>query len=226
MKILAIDTATKYLSLGIYDNGVFYEHNLETGARLSSLLAVTIKRALDALGLKVNDLDYFACGLGPGSFTGMRIGLSTMKGLSWVTRKPIIGISTLDILAMNAPYANKMIIPVMDARRGLIYSCFYRQANGFPKKLSPYMLISKEELIKKVKSPCVIFGDALSLYGDDILKGLPGATLLDKDEWRPKARNIIKLALIRVKEKKFDDLMKVNPIYIYPKECQIKHAHK
>ena len=228
MKLLAIDSATKYLSLGIYDNGAYSEYNLEVGPKLSSLLTVTIKRTLDALGLKISDLDYFVCGLGPGSFTGMRIGLSAMKGLSWVTRKPLIGISTLDILAMNAlPCVNSTIIPVIDARRELIYSCFYRQINGFPKKLSNYLLVSKEELFKKIKSPCLIFGDALNLYRPDILKNIPGATLLDKDEWWPKAHNIIKLALRRIKDKKFDNLLKINPIYVYPKECQIKVAsHK
>ncbi|MCX5696277.1 MAG: tRNA (adenosine(37)-N6)-threonylcarbamoyltransferase complex dimerization subunit type 1 TsaB [Candidatus Omnitrophica bacterium] len=227
MKILAIDTATKYLSLGIYDGDKTYEYNLEVGPKLSSLLALTIKRTLEAIGLGIGDLDYFACGLGPGSFTGMRVGLSTMKGLSWAAAKPLIGISTLDILAMNAlAYGNKMIIPVIDARRNLIYSCFYKNQNNLPKKISPYLLVTKGELFKKLKQPAAIFGDALILYKEDILKSMPAATLLDKDAWYPKAHNIIQLALLRIKNKKFDDLLKINPIYIYPKECQIKNAHK
>jgi tRNA threonylcarbamoyl adenosine modification protein YeaZ len=227
VKILAIDTATKYLSLGIYDGDKTYEYNLEVGPKLSSLLALTIKRTLNAAGLEIGDLDYFACGLGPGSFTGMRVGLSTMKGLSWVTHKPLIGISTLDILAMNAlTYGSKIIIPVVDARRNLIYSCFYRNESSLLKKTSAYMLVSKEELFKKFKQPAAIFGDALILYRDDILKNMSQAVLLDKDEWYPKAHNIIKLALLRIKNKKFDDLLKINPIYIYPKECQVKNAHK
>ncbi|MDD2679373.1 MAG: tRNA (adenosine(37)-N6)-threonylcarbamoyltransferase complex dimerization subunit type 1 TsaB [Candidatus Omnitrophica bacterium] len=222
MKILAIDTATKFLSLGIYVDGSFYEYNLETGPKLSSLLALTIKRTLDALGLGISDLDYFACGLGPGSFTGMRVGLSAMKALSWVARKPLIGVSTLDILALNAGATSRMIIPVVDARRSLIYACFYRNTGNTLKKLSPYMLIAKEELCEKIKSPSLLFGDALNLYRDDILKHTGNAALLDKDQWYPKAHNIIKLALARVKNKKFANLSKINPIYIYPKECQVK----
>ncbi len=227
MKLIAIDTSTKFLSLGIYNEGSLYGYNLEVGHKLSSLLALTIKRVLEVTGIEINDLDYFACGLGPGSFTGMRVGLSTMKGLSWALRKPLIGISTLDILAMNAlPYGHKIIIPVIDAKRSLIYSCFYKNINGSFKKISPYMLLSKEELLKKIKQPAVIFGDALNLYKEDILKRAPQSTLLDKDEWFPKAHNIIKLAALRIKNKKFDDLLKINPIYIYPKDCQVKHAHK
>ncbi len=224
MKLLAIDSATKFLSLGIYDDGKVYEYNLELGPKLSSLLAVIIKRALSALDLEAGDLDYFACGLGPGSFTGMRVGLSTMKGLSWAMRKPLIGISTLDILAMNAqPGVNHPVIPVIDAKRDLIYACFYRNSGSIPKKTSPYMLISKKELFKKIKPQSIIFGDALNLYREDILKNAPGAILLDKDAWYPKAHNIITLALGRIKGRKFADLSKINPIYIYPKECQIKN---
>ena len=223
MKLLAVDTSTKYLSLGIYNEGALYGYNLEVGPKLSSLLAVTIKRVLSASGLDIKDLDYFACGLGPGSFTGLRVGLSTVKGLSWARRKPLIGISTLDILAMNASdYGHKNIIPVIDAKRSLIYSCSYKFTGGSLKKISPYMLLTKEELLKKIKQPAVVFGDALNLYREDILKSAPQSVLLDKDEWFPKAHNIIKLAVLRIKNKKFDDLLKINPIYVYPKECQIK----
>ncbi|MDO8663040.1 MAG: tRNA (adenosine(37)-N6)-threonylcarbamoyltransferase complex dimerization subunit type 1 TsaB [Candidatus Omnitrophota bacterium] len=226
MKILAIDSATKCLSLGIYDDGKVYEYNLEIERRLSSLLVVIIKRALEALDLKLGDFDYFACGLGPGSFTGMRVGLSTMKGLSWSLRKPLIGISTLDILAMNAKgFTEKAIIPVIDAKRKLIYSCFYKNPAGMPEKTSAYMLISKEELSKKMKQPCVVLGDALNLYKDELSKNA-SAIFLDKDDWYPKAHNIIKLALVRIKNKKMSDISKINPIYLYAKECQIKHAHK
>ena len=119
-----------------------------------------------------------------------------------------------------------MIVPVIDARRSLIYSCFYRNAGNGLKKLSPYMLISKEELLAKIKSPSLVFGDALDLYREDILRNTSAVTLLDKDQWYPKAHNIIRLALGRIKNKKFDSLSKINPIYIYPKECQVKGKSK
>ncbi len=228
MKILAIDSTTKSLSLGIYNDGKIYEYNVEIGRRLSALLIVIIKRTLEALDLKVGDLDYFACGLGPGSFTGMRIGLSTMKGLSWSQRKPLIGISTLDILAMNAKvFTEKVIIPAIDAKRSLIYSCFYKNTLGIPKKTSPYMLISKEELLKKMeKQPSVLLGDALNLYKDELSKNASGTIFLDKDDWYPKAHNILQLTLDRIKNKKTSDIAKIHPIYLYAKECQVKYAHK
>ncbi|MFA5096401.1 MAG: tRNA (adenosine(37)-N6)-threonylcarbamoyltransferase complex dimerization subunit type 1 TsaB [Candidatus Omnitrophota bacterium] len=225
MKILAIDTATKFLSLGIYIDGAFYEYNLELGRRLSPLITVTIKRSLDALGLEPADMDYFACGLGPGSFTGLRVGLSTMQGLSWALAKPLIGVPTLDILALNAKgRANKAIVTALDAKRGLIYSCFYRNTGAALRKISPYLLLSPEGLARKIAPRSAILGDALDPYRETILKSVRGADLLDRDSWYPKPRNIITLALERVKDKKRPALSKIMPIYIYPKECQIKNV--
>jgi len=227
MKILCIDTTTRFLCLGIYDDAKIYEFNLEVGTKMSSLLGVVIKRTVQAAGLALSDFDYFACGLGPGSFTGIRIGLSAIKGFSLAEDKPIVGVSSLDILAMNArEKGSKIIAPVIDAKRNLIYTAFYANVAGKLKRKTPYMLLSKEELISKLKPGVVLLGDALNLYKDDILRKNQGVFVLDKDQWYPKAHNIIKLVLERIKEKKLEDPLEVNPIYVYPKECQVKHAHK
>jgi len=227
VKILAVDTTTQFLCLGLADGNKLYEYNLDSGRRHSGILIPTIKRALEAIGWELADVDYFACGLGPGSFTGIRIGLSAIKGLSLAEDKPIVGVSSLDILAMNArEKGSKIIAPVIDAKRNLIYTAFYANVAGKLKRKTPYMLLSKEELISKLKPGVVLLGDALNLYKDDILRKNQGVFVLDKDQWYPKAHNIIKLVLERIKEKKLEDPLEVNPIYVYPKECQVKHAHK
>ncbi len=99
MKILSVDTSTKFLTLAVYNEGRVCEYNLETGNRLSVLLVPHIKIVLKAAGMSLRDIDYFACGLGPGSFTGLRIGVSAVKGFSFALNKPVIGIPTLDALA-------------------------------------------------------------------------------------------------------------------------------
>lgn len=222
MKILGFDTSTKFLCLGLYDGAKIYEYNLELGRKNSSLLVVTIKRVLGALGWHIKDIDYFACGLGPGSFTGIRVGLATIKGLTWSQNKPVIDISTLDILAKNARMDNGLIIPIIDAKRNLIYCCTYKAKNGDIKRISPYMLLSENELLKKIKKNAVILGDAVNLYKENILKSEKGVTILDRDYWYPKAHNIILLALERIKQKKFTSPFDIEPIYLYPKECQIR----
>lgn len=222
MKILAIDTTTKFLTIAIYIDGKVGEYNLEVGRHLSNLITLSIKRVLDAVNLEVKDIDYFACGLGPGSFTGIRIGVATIKGLSWIRNKPVIGISTLDILAQNVKDTDKQIIPVIDAKRNLVYSAIYKKKSGLLKRIGAYLLVSKEELCKRAGKNSIILGDAISLYGDSFVKNIKGAQILDKDYWYPKAHNLIALTLEKIKAKKFKDAFNIKPIYLYPKECQIK----
>jgi tRNA threonylcarbamoyl adenosine modification protein YeaZ len=222
MRILGIDTTTNFFCLGIYDNGKVYEYNLESGRRLSVLLHITIKRALEAAGLDSQNIDYFACGLGPGSFTGVRIGLAAIKGLSWSLHKPLIGISTLDILAQDIKSENNPIVPAIDAKRNLIYCSFFKNKNGRLFRVRPYMLLSEEEFFKAVEPKAIVFGDAVSLHKAKILNNIRGVTILDRDYWYPKAHNILELAKEKIKNKQFDDPLDIKPIYLYPKECQVK----
>ncbi|MBI4706329.1 MAG: tRNA (adenosine(37)-N6)-threonylcarbamoyltransferase complex dimerization subunit type 1 TsaB [Candidatus Omnitrophica bacterium] len=224
MKILAIDTSTKYLCIGVFCDGKVHEYNLETGRELSRLIAVTIDRVLKAVGLEPADIGYFACGLGPGSFTGMRVGVSFIKGLAWVNKKKVIGISTLDILAKGIKSANQDIVPVIDAKRNLFYSCIFSNANGRLRRKTPYLLLNQQELLKKIKPQSIILGDGVPLLGNHIFGAIRGAEILDKDYWYPKAHNIIELALEKIKNKSFNSAFDIKPIYLYPKECQIRNV--
>jgi tRNA threonylcarbamoyladenosine biosynthesis protein TsaB len=234
VKILGIDTSTKFLCLGIYDNGRVYEYNLEAGTRLSDLLMPTIKRILDNLGWNACDIDYFACGLGPGSFTGLRVGMSAVKGMAWTVRKPVIGVPTLDTIANNAPNRDGIIMPVIDAKRNLVYSGIYKVKDGIPERAAPYMLLGIDELLKKIKTKIFrgkqnnifICGDGINLYKEKILGNFSGVSLMDKDCWYPKGHNIIKLALEKIKEKKIGNPFNIKPVYLYPKECQIRKHEK
>jgi len=254
MKILGIDTTTRFLCLGIYDGNKIYEYNLDSGRRLSSLITVTIKRVMDALGWQINDIDYFACGLGPGSFTGIRIGIATIKGLAFSLNKPVVGIPTLDILARNAGVKGAHVIPVVDAKRNLIYSSIYRNKNGKLSRIRPYMLLTIDEFFMvqesikhfpittseksfkvvakgdflektRIKDDAVILGDAVNLYKQRILISMKNVTVLDKDYWYPNGRNIIDLAIEKINSKKVNGASGIKPIYLYPKECQVKNAN-
>jgi tRNA threonylcarbamoyl adenosine modification protein YeaZ len=222
MKILGIDTTTKFLCLGLYVDGKYYEYSLETGRSLSAVLVPTIQRVLIAVGLKIADIDYFSCGLGPGSFTGIRIGLATIKGLSIVRNKPVVGVSTLDILAEEAKFENTLIVPAIDARRGLIYCSSYKREKGGLKRKSKYELLTLEEFLKKFSRKAAVLGDASALYRDQMLSGIKGVTMLDKDYWFPRPRNLINLTLAKIRAKRVSSAEEIKPIYLYPQECQIK----
>jgi len=222
MKILGIDTSTKYLCIGICDQDKIYEFNLDVGQKLSALITLTIKRILDSLGWEAKDIDYFACGLGPGSFTSLRIGLSTIKGLAWALNKPVVGIPSLDILSRNVNFSGYTIVPIVDAKRNLMYCSAYRIMGKKLKRIMPYQLLTKEELVLKFKKDVLFFGDASGLYKDYLLKHVKLATVLERDFWYPQAHNIILVAKEMVQLKKPSNAFGVLPIYLYPKECQIK----
>ncbi len=222
MKILGIDTSTKFMCIGLYDGAKLYEYNLEVGRLLSGLLNTTIKRVLDAAGLDAEGIDYFACGLGPGSFTGMRIGISYIKGLSWALKKPVVGISTLDILAYELKEEAGPIIPIIDAKRGLIYCAIFKKERGRLTRIKPYLLLNEKELLKNIRPGSIILGDGIRLYREQILKHIPQLKFLESEFWYPKAHNIIELAIEKIGEKKIIDTFRIKPIYLYPKECQIK----
>jgi len=227
MKILGIDTSTRFLCVGVYDDGKISEYNLETGTLQAALLLPSIKRILEALKWQPEDLDYLACGLGPGSFTGIRVGLSTVKGLAWALKKPIVGISTLDIIANNAiGLDGKEVVTAVDAKRELIYCARFKLSGSGLKRTMPYKLIGIKELVKKISPGSLIVGDALNLYKGQIIEAVKGARLLDKDHWYPKGRNIVALSKERIAQKKVTDTFGVKPVYLYPKECQIKNAKR
>ncbi len=227
MKILALDTSTKFLSLGIYDERKIYELKLELGPKLSMLLVPTIERALSVLNYDIGTIDYLACGLGPGSFTALRVGIATAKGLAWALNKPLIGVPTLDIMAQGSPKALGLFVAIVDAKRSLIYCGIYNCNGKDLKRAGAFRLLSLKELMRKIKESSrrqavTFFGDAAGLYKNDILKDLPKAVILDSQFWYPLAHNMIGLAMEKIKKKDFLRAEKIKPIYLYPKECQIR----
>lgn len=233
MRILAIDTSTKNLCLALKDGEKVYEYSLEVGKQMSSLLTLTIKRVLDAVGLKISDIDYFACGVGPGSFTGVRMGLASVKALAYPLKRPVVEVCSLDTLALNVKQDNCYIFSAIDAKRNLIYSAVYKKTNDKIKKVSGYKLLTLEDFIKEAKKivstskkfSSIILGDALAVFKDKIANEFGSQViLLDKDYWTLKPSSLILLAQDSVINKKTKSLFKVNPIYLYPKECQIRQS--
>ncbi|MBU1147488.1 MAG: tRNA (adenosine(37)-N6)-threonylcarbamoyltransferase complex dimerization subunit type 1 TsaB [Candidatus Omnitrophica bacterium] len=230
MKILAIDTSSKMLSIALGDGkDIIKEENYLLDRRHSSLLIPKIKEMLEGSSLSINKIDAFVVGLGPGSFTGLRIGVSAVKGLGLALKKPCIGIASIDALAMNTmgnfvscPNGQltklPMVVPIIDAKRENVYSAIYEKKNGRIIRKTDYLLIKVDKLLKKVKKDAIFLGDGVSIYKDKIGRGI----FLQEKYWYPKAGNLIKLALPKIKRTKKCDLARLEPIYLYPKDCQVK----
>lgn len=225
MKILGIDTSTKFLCIGFFDNSKIYEYRLNLGMGHCALLLPSIKRILDSLQTEPKSIDYLAVGLGPGSFTGIRIALSTIKGLAVALNKKVVGIASLDIIAYNAlAYIGdyKFVCSVLDAKRDLVYASLYRKVGDSLKKKMPYKLTTPLKLIKAIPKKTIFLGDALKIYKDLLTIKTKESKFLDEEFYYPKATNIIKIALERIEKNGFHDIKRLRPIYLYPKECQIR----
>lgn len=131
--LLAIDTATRYMSLALHDGRTLIaEQSWRTGKRQNTLLAPAIRQIMEVCGVDMRDLTALAVAIGPGSYTGLRIGISLAKGMATAAGLPLIGISTLDILAVAQPFQSTRysLITVVQAGRGRIIAGQYRVKKG------------------------------------------------------------------------------------------------
>jgi len=179
MKLLAVDSSAVTASAAILEDGKLIALNTLNVARThSENLLPMVEAMLRGAGLSVSDIDVFACTAGPGSFTGVRIGVSLIKGLAFVEKKPCVAVSTLRALAYNMSAlarvnSRSIICPVMDARRSQLYNALFLAENGSITRLCPDRLIAAAELENELcEYDCDIF-----LVGDGIdaaLKGFAG----------------------------------------------------
>ncbi len=130
MRVLAIDTSTMVSTCAILeDEKLLGEYSLNQEITHSENLVPMIKEMLDNLELNISHIDLYGVAIGPGSFTGLRIGIATIKAFAHVFDKPMVGVSTLEGLAFNLPYRG-IIVPMIDARRNRVYTGIYKWENG------------------------------------------------------------------------------------------------
>jgi tRNA threonylcarbamoyladenosine biosynthesis protein TsaB len=165
MRILAVDTATTSCSVAIVDNtSLLSEFTLAKEETHSKHLMDMIKEALRMSGLNFSDLDGFAVTRGPGSFTGLRIGISTIKGLVVASEKPVVGVSSLEALALQVSYSRDLICPILDARRGEVYFSRYRFLNGHLKKQTKERVAPPDQAVEDLNESCLFVGNGALLY--------------------------------------------------------------
>jgi tRNA threonylcarbamoyladenosine biosynthesis protein TsaB len=175
MKILAVDTSTKTCSVAITDNNdILSELTVNHLKTHTAFLMKMIQDALNAADLLIDDINGLAVIIGPGSFTGLRIGLSSIKGISAATGKPVVGVSSLEALAHTIPFTSKCICPMIDARKGQVYCARFRHQNGILINELPVRSIKPLHVIEGINEPCIFIGDGALAYKDMIVEKLGG----------------------------------------------------
>lgn len=166
MLTLAFDTSSKTVSVALLrDRAVIRSVILQKEQNHSEVLLPAIDEACRQSGISVRDIGFFACTLGPGSFTGLRIGLSTLKGLIMATGKPAAGVSSLAALALNVEQKDKIIGSMMDAGRGQVYLAYYRyDPNGMMQPLEAARVLNPQSLSDDDKDQVIYVGDGAMKY--------------------------------------------------------------
>ncbi|MEE9614882.1 MAG: tRNA (adenosine(37)-N6)-threonylcarbamoyltransferase complex dimerization subunit type 1 TsaB [Thermodesulfobacteriota bacterium] len=249
MRVLALDTSSTSGSMAVVRDGIV---EAETNIEHVGTHGVWLMGALDALmkdaGLSLRDIDLFALSVGPGSFTGLRIGVSTVKGLAWALGKgkkgkkggkEVAGVSTLDALSMNAPSDGSLVCPLLDARKGEIYAALYRPGNGSKdaggeggeggwgmETLLPGCALKPEELIEQLlkfgPGPVTFLGGGLKPYSGYIRDSIKDAVFAPEELWRVRAVNVASLALEGFGERMSPEAL--SPLYLRKSEAELKKA--
>lgn len=175
MKILSLDSTAVVSTVAVCDDEkLLAQFTLNNGNTHSEALLPMIEYSLKLLKMNIDDIDLFACSAGPGSFTGVRIGVATVKGLAFGKNKPCVGVSSLEALARNMIGVNGLICPVMNARRSQLYNALFICEDGKLKRVCEDRLISvfdlEEELRKYSDMPIYLCGDGYDIAKDSFTK--------------------------------------------------------
>jgi tRNA threonylcarbamoyladenosine biosynthesis protein TsaB len=166
MRLLAVDTSTATGGIAVLDGhtvrAVIHTTSGHTHARR---LMATVDAALTLAGMTMDDIDAFAVTTGPGSFTGLRIGIGAVKGFALARSRPVAAVSTLDVLARQFPPFDGKVCPVLDARKGQVYTALYECGDGENwAQIRPPCVIDPAIWLKELEGPCLFVGDGLNTY--------------------------------------------------------------
>jgi tRNA threonylcarbamoyladenosine biosynthesis protein TsaB len=226
MKVLGIDTSTSCGSLGIInDDAVVAEYALFRDETHSTRLIPAIQNLLKEARLDLDEIDGIAVSLGPGSFTGLRVGLSAVKGLALAAERPVVGVPTLNALASNLPFTHYQICPLVDARKGEVYTALYKDGEGGQvEQLTPYQVVAPLDLLEKIPPQETIFlGDGVEAYGELIEERFGANALFAPPHLRfLRGSTVAEIGLQRFKRGEQDDISSLVPIYVRPSDAEIK----
>ncbi len=231
MKVLAVETSTMLGGVAVIDDsaGLVAEVRLNVKSTHSERLMTEIDHILKQSGLEISEIDVFAVSIGPGSFTGLRIGLSTVKGFSFATGKPIVAVPTLEALAWSLPYCRYPVCTLLDARKKEVYAAlFLWEGKGFVRIIDEVSL-NINKLLEKIganETPgeTVLFiGEGALLYKEIIKEAMREKAILPSPEKMvPSPANVASIGMQKALRGEFSEPVGLIPFYIRRSEAEIK----
>ena len=226
MIVLGINTATRFGSIGVVDDvSAIGEYSLNVPVTHSERLLSSIDRLLKETQIRLEDIGGFAITLGPGSFTGLRIGTSTVKGLAFATGRPVVGVSTLEALALNVHGSDHDICPILDARKQEVYAAIFRRESSHRiKRLTPDRAISPRDLVKEIHGPVSFLGDGVEAYGDFLKRKLGRmGSFVSPDLGYVHGTVVARMGVKSLMRGETLDLDSFGPHYVRRSEAEIKY---
>ncbi len=199
----------------IRDQAVMADATLEAGAVYAEQLPVILERTMGDLGLKWPEVEGFAISIGPGSYTGLRVGLSLVKGLAYVTKRSVAAVPTLDAVAFQVPCCRYPVHVLTDARRGQVYEARYDTGAGWPKRMTEYRVGLLEDVLETIEDTVLLIGSGVDAHRARIVSSLGDrARFAPPGTGRPMASSTAFLGLDRLERGAQADLNELKPMYL------------
>ncbi len=223
MYILGIETSTRTGGAAVVaEDGIVAHYSLNIEVTYSERLMSTIDRVIKDAGLDLSAIDGFAVSIGPGSFTGLRVGLSTVKGLAFATGKPVAAVPTLRALAWNLPYSAYPVCPMLDARKNQVYAALYQYQGPALAQVMEETAISLQELAGRITGPTVFTGEAALLFHTEIGKEFGERALFAPlSSCSPSSAAVAEIGLSMIKSGGIVDPDVLTPRYIRRPEAEV-----
>lgn len=232
MLILGIDTTTLVGSIGLIDDekGVLGEYTLNIKRTHSERLMPAISCLLSDVGVAIDDLDLVSVSKGPGSFTGVRIGVTTAKSLAQALGKPLVGVVSLDVLAHNLVNVQGLICPILDARKQEVYTaCYQAEGTGKLEKLMDYSALGIEALLAELNKSgqrVYFLGDGVKVYSNKLQEALGSRYCeIASSFLLPRGTIVAELGLLEWK-KNPGNFLSVQPFYLRKSEAELAWEKK
>jgi tRNA threonylcarbamoyladenosine biosynthesis protein TsaB len=229
MITLAIDTATKTAGVALLrDETILVEYFFNLPVNHSETILPAVHQGLSLAGIGIDGVDLFALTVGPGSFTGLRIGSSTVKGLALATGKPVVGVSTLEALAYNAIEYTGVICPMLDARKGEIYAALYRaNGDGLFDVVMEEKAATPGEFLHRIDGEALFLGDGLTEHAEQIREKLSGrARFAPSNRQAVRASSVALIGRIKLSRGERLDVVTFVPRYLRRSEAEVRHEGK